>query len=63
MNFDAMKNTMALLWHSRRGVSIKDLSPMLFLFQFSHEIDVRRVLDSSPYFLSAYSYYSAIWHR
>ena len=48
VNFIAMKNTMASLWRPGRGVCIKDLSPTLFLFQFFHEIDVRRVLESGP---------------
>ena len=32
INFAAMKNTMASLWHPGKGVCIKDLSPTLFLF-------------------------------
>ena len=48
-NFIAMKNTMASLWRPGRGVCIKNLSPTLFLFQFFHEIDVRRVLESCPW--------------
>ena len=46
INFLAMKNTMAALWHPGKGICIKDLSPTLFLFQFFHEIDIRRVLES-----------------
>ncbi|KAH9678676.1 reverse transcriptase domain-containing protein [Citrus sinensis] len=49
INFTAMKNTMAALWRPGKGVCIKNLSPTLFLFQFFHEIDVRRVLDSGPW--------------
>ena len=41
-----MKNTMAALWHPRKGVCIKDLSPYLFLFQFFHEVDLKHVIDS-----------------
>lgn len=44
-----MKNTMASLWRPGRGVCIKELSHTLFLFQFFHEIDIRRVLESSPW--------------
>ena len=40
---------MAALWKSRKGVCIKDLSPTLFLFQFFHDNDVRRVLNSGPW--------------
>lgn len=46
INFPDMKNTMASLWHPGKGVCIKDLSPTLFLFQFFHEVDVKRVLES-----------------
>ncbi|KAH9802749.1 reverse transcriptase domain-containing protein [Citrus sinensis] len=49
VNFAAMKNTMAALWRPGKGVCIKALSPTLFLFQFFHEIDVRRILDSGPW--------------
>lgn len=54
VNFAAMKNTMALLWCLGRGVCIKDLSPTLFLFQFFHEIDVRRILESGPWTFDQY---------
>ncbi|KAH9786028.1 reverse transcriptase domain-containing protein [Citrus sinensis] len=49
INFPAMKSTMASLWRPGRGVCIKDLSPTLFLFQFFHEIDINRVIDSGPW--------------
>ena len=45
INFSAMKNIMAALWRPGKGICIKDLSPTLFLFQFFHEIDIRRVLE------------------
>ncbi|KAH9670971.1 reverse transcriptase domain-containing protein [Citrus sinensis] len=49
INFAAMKHTMASLWRPGKGVCIRDLSPTLFLFQFFHEIDVKRVLESGPW--------------
>ncbi|KAH9697145.1 CCHC-type domain-containing protein [Citrus sinensis] len=49
ISFPAMKNTMASLWRPVKGVCIKDLSPTLFLFQFFHEVDVKRVLESGPW--------------
>ncbi|KAL9462410.1 hypothetical protein AB3S75_000419 [Citrus x aurantiifolia] len=49
INFGAMKNTMAALWRPGKGVCMKDLSPTLFLVQFFHEIDIKRVLDSRPW--------------
>ena len=49
INFPAMKNTIASLWRPGRGVCIKYLSPILFLFQVFHEIDIKRVIDSGPW--------------
>lgn len=49
INFPTMKNTMATLWHPGKGVCIKDLSPSLFLFQFFHEVDLKRVINSRPW--------------
>lgn len=40
---------MAGLWRPGKGICVKDLSPTLFLFQFFHEIDIRRVLESGPW--------------
>ena len=47
IEFAAMKNTIATFWRPSKGVCIKDLSPNLFLFQFFHEINIRRfsILD------------------
>lgn len=43
---DLMKNTMASIWQLGRGVCIQDLNweSNLFLFQFGHEVDIRRIL-------------------
>ena len=49
INFPAMKNTMAALWRPGKGICIKDLSSTLFLFQFFHEVDIQRVMDSGPW--------------
>ncbi|XVF64789.1 hypothetical protein PTKIN_Ptkin09bG0195000 [Pterospermum kingtungense] len=49
IRFPVMKNRMASLWRPGRGVAIKELSPHLSLFQFFHEIDLKRVLDGCPW--------------
>lgn len=49
INFPVMKNTMTALWRPGKGICIKDLSPTLFLFQFFHEVDIQRVMDSGPW--------------
>lgn len=49
INFPTMKNTMAALWQPGKGVCIKDLSPSHFLFQFFHEVYLKRVIDLGPW--------------
>lgn len=48
-DFPAMQHTLAALWKPGRGVYIKALEANLFLFQFYHEIDIKRVIDGSPW--------------
>lgn len=49
IKFPTMKNTMTALWRPGKGICIKDLSSTLFLFQFFHEVDIQRVMDSGPW--------------
>lgn len=49
LDFSAMKQTLAALWRPGRGVYIKEINVNLFLFQFYHEIDIKRVIDGSPW--------------
>ncbi|KAJ9135110.1 hypothetical protein P3X46_032329 [Hevea brasiliensis] len=49
INFNAMKHTVATLWHLGKGICIKELGSSLFMFQFFHEVDVSRVVDLSPW--------------
>lgn len=49
IDFQAMQHTMAALWRPGRGVYIKQLEPNRFLFQFYHEVDIRRVTEGSPW--------------
>ncbi|XWS54770.1 hypothetical protein CRYUN_Cryun10bG0117700 [Craigia yunnanensis] len=44
-----MKNTLASIWLPVKGVCIKDLRPILFLFQFFHEMDLERVVKGGPW--------------
>lgn len=48
MDFQVMKQTLAALWRSGQGVYIKELDVNLFLIQFYHEIDIKRVVEGSP---------------
>ncbi|MBA0554578.1 hypothetical protein Golob_013674, partial [Gossypium lobatum] len=43
INFQAMRNTMANIWHLLGGVMISNLGEKWFLFKFYHELDIGRV--------------------
>ncbi|KAL8154679.1 hypothetical protein AgCh_000143 [Apium graveolens] len=45
----AMQHIMVALWKTENGVFIKELDSNLYLFQFYHEIDVKRVLEGCPW--------------
>lgn len=49
MNFQAMQQTLAAIWKPGGAVYIKELDANLFLFQFYHGIDFKRVIDGSPW--------------
>lgn len=48
LDFQALQHTLAALWKPGKGVYIKAPEANLFLFQFYHEIDIKRVIDESP---------------
>ncbi|KAK1355565.1 CCHC-type domain-containing protein [Heracleum sosnowskyi] len=48
-DFLAFQHTMAALWKPGKGVYIKELDTNLFLFQFFHEVDIRRVMEGCPW--------------
>ncbi|MBA0756892.1 hypothetical protein Gotri_020033 [Gossypium trilobum] len=52
VHFPSLRNTMADLWHPIRGICISDLGERCFLFQFFHEVDIRRVLARTPWFFN-----------
>lgn len=49
VDFVAMQHTMAALWKPGRGVFMKELDMNLYLFQFYHEVDVKRVMEGCPW--------------
>ncbi|KAL8118945.1 hypothetical protein AgCh_016437 [Apium graveolens] len=49
VDFMAMQHTMATLWKPGRGVYMKELDLNLYLFQFYHELDVKRVMEGCPW--------------
>lgn len=52
VDFPAMQQTMAALWKPGRGVYMKELETNLYLFQFYHEVDVKRVMEGCPWSLN-----------
>nr|KYP63703.1 Uncharacterized protein At4g02000 family [Cajanus cajan] len=44
-----MKVRMAEIWQPRRGVSIQEISPSLFMFKFFHAMDMQKVLKGCPW--------------
>ncbi|KAF4375826.1 hypothetical protein G4B88_026405 [Cannabis sativa] len=49
VDFLSMQQTLPALWKPGRGVYIKELGANLYLFQFYHEIDIKRVCEGSPW--------------
>lgn len=49
IDFQAMQHKMASLWRPGKGMYVKQLEPNRFIFQFYHEIDIKRVVDGSPW--------------
>lgn len=49
IKFPFFKDTMAAAWRPGRGVSIREIQPKLYLFQFFHEFDMRRILEDGPW--------------
>ncbi|MBA0755253.1 hypothetical protein Gogos_005642 [Gossypium gossypioides] len=60
INFQAMRNTMANIWHPLRGVVISDLGEKRFLFRFYHELDIRRVENGAPWTFNSHLF---VFHR
>ncbi|CAN1836221.1 hypothetical protein LINPERHAP1_LOCUS34695 [Linum perenne] len=48
-NFAAFQERMAAIWRLGRGVEIEELGGKLLLFHFFHEVDLRNVMDGSPW--------------
>ncbi|KAM6586585.1 uncharacterized protein LOC115717479 [Cannabis sativa] len=52
IDFPSMQQTLAALWKPGKGVYIKELDVNRFLFQFYHEIDIKRVVAGSPWYFN-----------
>lgn len=49
VDFPSMQQTRAALWRPGKGVYIKEVDVNLYVFQFYHEIDIKRVIEGSPW--------------
>lgn len=49
VDLPAIQKTMAELWRPGMGVYMRELDVNLFLFQFYHEVDVKRVKEGCPW--------------
>lgn len=49
VDFQAMQHTLASLWKPGKGVHVKEIETNLYVFQFFHEIDLKRVVEGSPW--------------
>ncbi|PPS20225.1 hypothetical protein GOBAR_AA00351 [Gossypium barbadense] len=52
VNFPALRNTMADLWHPIRGICITDLGNKCYIFQLFNEVDVQKVMADTPWFFN-----------
>lgn len=45
----SMQHTLALLWRPGKGGWVKNIDVNLYVFQFYHELDIKRVIIGSPW--------------
>ncbi|XP_062100604.1 uncharacterized protein At4g02000-like [Humulus lupulus] len=48
-DYNSFRNVMASLWRAVKGMFVKELEINKYLFQFFHELDIKRVLEGSPW--------------
>ncbi|MBA0707658.1 hypothetical protein Golax_019687, partial [Gossypium laxum] len=60
IHFEAMRTTMANLWHPIWGITISDLCEKWFLFYFYTEIDIEQALQDSPW---TFNNHLLVFHR
>lgn len=47
--FNVMRDTLATVWRHGKGMQVTEIAGNLFIFQFYHEVDLKRVLDDGPW--------------
>lgn len=48
-DYESFRNVMASLWRPVKGIFVKELETNKYLFKFFHELDIKRVLEGSPW--------------
>lgn len=49
VKFNIMKETLAAVWRPGKGMSVREVEQNLFLFQFFHEKDMKRIMEDGPW--------------
>lgn len=49
VKFNFLKETMATIWRPVKRMMPKEIATNLFIFQFFHEKDIRRVIEEGPW--------------
>ena len=60
IRLNEMSQVMAANWRPGMGISIQEIYPQRFLFQFGHEADIWRIQESGPW---AYDNHPLIFER
>ncbi|XP_057794257.1 uncharacterized protein LOC131010642 [Salvia miltiorrhiza] len=60
INFNLMRSRLASIWRPGKGVFMKDIGQGRFIFQFFHELDLKRVYEGGPW---AFGNFPLILHR
>lgn len=47
--FPTMHHKMTSLWRPDRGMYVKEIEPNRYIHQFYHEVDIKRVIEGSPW--------------
>ncbi|XVE79795.1 hypothetical protein DITRI_Ditri14bG0084400 [Diplodiscus trichospermus] len=49
LNFNVMRDRITSIWCPVKGVNIKEVSLQLYIFQFFHTLDLKRVIEGRPW--------------
>lgn len=52
VHFPSLRNIIDDLWHSIGGICISGLGDKRYLFQFFHEVDIKRAISGTPWFFN-----------